>query len=103
MVTLGFDLDPALPPVQGDRSQLQQLVMNLVLNGVEAHGPEAGSVLVRTAYVRSSAPDLRQRSGTGVLPDPLVQLEVIDTGSGMSVATQTRIFDPFFTTKFTGR
>jgi CheY-like chemotaxis protein len=102
-VTLGFDLDPGLPPVQGDRSQLQQLVMNLVLNGVEAHGPEPGSVLVRTAYVRSSAADLRQRSGTGVLPDALVQLEVIDTGSGMSVATQTRIFDPFFTTKFTGR
>jgi two-component system, cell cycle sensor histidine kinase and response regulator CckA len=102
-VTLGFDLDPALPPVQGDRSQLQQLVMNLVLNGVEAHGAETGSVLVRTAHVHSSAADLRQRSGTGVLPDALVQLEVIDTGSGMSVATQTRIFDPFFTTKFTGR
>jgi CheY-like chemotaxis protein len=77
--------------------------MNLVLNGVEAHGQEPGSVRVRTAYLDLSSAEMQKRSGAGLLPDALIQLEVIDSGSGMSVATQARIFEPFFTTKFTGR
>jgi two-component system cell cycle sensor histidine kinase/response regulator CckA len=101
-VAVGFELEPGLPPVQGDRGQLQQLVMNLVLNGVESHGQEPGFVQVRTACVRLSPVDMQKRLGT-VVPGALVQLEVIDTGCGMSRATQARIFDPFFTTKFTGR
>jgi CheY-like chemotaxis protein len=101
-VAIGFELEPGLPPVQGDRGQLQQLVMNLVLNGVESHGQEAGFVQVRTTCVRLSPVDMQKRLGT-VVPGALVQLEVIDTGSGMNSATQARIFDPFFTTKFTGR
>jgi two-component system cell cycle sensor histidine kinase/response regulator CckA len=103
-VALTFTLEPGLPPVLADRSQIQQLIMNLVVNGVEAHGEEAGSVQVRTRTVQLSAADARRESvRTEVASGAYVELEVTDTGGGMSAATQARIFDAFFTTKFTGR
>ncbi len=103
-VALTFTLEPGLPPVLADRSQIQQLIMNLVVNGVESHGEGAGSVRVRTRAVQLSAADARGQSVRSVVAaGAYVELEVTDTGSGMSAATQARIFDAFFTTKFTGR
>jgi len=102
-VALGTDLDPALPPVEADSAQLQQVFMNLVINGAEACGDKSGVVSIRTAaqYVHEG------RSGGFGLPHveqgEYVALEVSDTGSGMDEETRSRIFDPFFTTKFTGR
>jgi CheY-like chemotaxis protein/anti-sigma regulatory factor (Ser/Thr protein kinase) len=75
-----------LPAVEADAAQMQQLVMNLVINGAEAIGSKGGTVRVATAL----------RAGH-------VALEVTDNGCGMDAQTAARIFDPFFTTKFTGR
>jgi len=103
-VHLRLQLSEELPSVEGDTSQLQQLVMNLVINGAEAIGEgKNGSVLVVTgtqdvdeSYVRKFAP------GT-IHEGRYVFMEVQDTGSGMDRETLSKIFDPFFTTKFSGR
>ena len=67
-----FTLEAGLPLVVADRSQIQQLIMNLVVNGVESHGEEAGSVRVRTRTVQLRAADARGQfraigSGAGSL------------------------------------
>ncbi len=103
-IRLLFELHGALPLVEGDRGQVQQLLMNLVINAAEAIGQDGhGTVLVRTGTHRLQEDEIR----TSVIPDTIsgeyVCLEVRDTGSGMDSDTQGRIFDPFFTTKFTGR
>jgi two-component system, cell cycle sensor histidine kinase and response regulator CckA len=103
-VELSLHLHPDLPTIEGDASQVQQLVMNLILNAVEATGERPGVVRVTTGT--------RQiRSGDRVAhfrPDPpqpgtYLSIEVMDDGCGMSEIVKTQIFDPFFTTKFTGR
>jgi PAS domain S-box-containing protein len=103
-VELKFDLAPELPPVQADASQIRELLMNLVNNGVEAIGQRAGRVTVATRLVPvdqpyTHGPLLHEE----VQPGVYVALEVSDTGSGMNKETVSRMFDPFFTTKFPGR
>jgi len=89
-VQIRFDLAEQLPGIDADPGQIQQVIMNLVINGAEAIGPGGGSVLVRTALDR--------------MPDgDFVCLQVNDSGCGMSEEMQAKIFDPFFTTKFAGR
>ena len=93
--------------VSADPSQLQQIVMNLMINGAEAV-PEGrtGTVTVRTREMKVDDAWMRARRVFGaeqMSPGPHVCLEVQDDGSGMEPATLDRIFDPFFTTKFTGR
>ncbi|HVW87288.1 MAG TPA: ATP-binding protein, partial [Bryobacteraceae bacterium] len=103
-VHLEFDLEALLPPVEGDPGQINQIIMNLVLNGAEATGEGGGTVRVVT---RLAEPDEVARqsnlAGTELASRPHVLLEVIDNGAGMDAATKSRIFDPFFTTKFAGR
>jgi signal transduction histidine kinase/CheY-like chemotaxis protein len=95
-VELKLDLAPDLPPIEADPAQIQQVVMNLAINGAEAIGEgAAGKVEVRTS--------LREIPAGEPAPGTYLQLEVTDTGSGMDEAVRERIFDPFFTTKFTGR
>jgi PAS domain S-box-containing protein len=105
-VQLRLQLADALPGVEADSGQMQQIVMNLVINGAEAIGPEGGSVLVRTGVQPVDAQYAATMSDPGhgrIPPGEYVSLEVHDTGSGMSPDTVAKIFDPFFTTKFTGR
>jgi PAS domain S-box-containing protein len=81
-----LDLAADLPVVRGDRIQLQQVVLNLVLNGLEAMEPGERSerrLMIRTA-----------RSGPGA-----VQVAVRDTGVGIASDRLERIFDPFYTSK----
>ena len=87
---LQFDITDASSNIEADRSQIRQLVMNLIINASEAHGNEGGKVFVSIKTI----PDTQR---------PLVVLEVRDTGCGMDEETRSKIFDPFFTTKFTGR
>ena len=103
-VHIRYDLDPALPPIEGDATQLRQIVMNLVVNAGEAIGEQVGTVRIRTAAVDADERYLRGALVADELePGRYVTLEVVDTGTGMDPATRERIFDPFFTTKFTGR
>jgi CheY-like chemotaxis protein len=91
--------------VVADVAQLQQLIMNLVINGAEAIGDHPGSVTVTSG--EQQVVD-GETGGTKVWADPVtpgryVFFEVEDNGAGMDEATLAKIFDPFFTTKFTGR
>ena len=103
-VHLRLELAGNLPAIEVDVAQLQQVVMNLVLNGAEAIGDESGSVLVATGIQEIvGAFSVPLFSGEGLAPGRYVFVEVYDTGRGMDEATQAKIFDPFFTTKFAGR
>jgi two-component system NtrC family sensor kinase len=80
-------LEQGLPPVYASPSELQQVLLNLVNNAVDAIGHEGGTVSVDTALDS----------------DGFVVLTVADTGSGIPAANLERIFDPFFTTKPVGQ
>ncbi len=104
LVRLRLDLDSNLPAIEGDSSQLQQLIMNLVINGAEAIGERAGSVAVTTRLCEVREENIpRVVPPTDIQPGRYVCLEVKDDGAGMDPQTISKIFDPFFTTKFTGR
>jgi CheY-like chemotaxis protein len=87
---LELELDPAITEIDGDRSQVEQVLMNLITNASDALEQNEGVIRLRTGLI-------------GDERGPHVFLEVSDTGSGMDDETKARIFDPFFTTKFTGR
>ncbi|MDY0003887.1 MAG: response regulator [Polyangia bacterium] len=104
-VELRFQLSEGLPLVQGDCTQLRQLVMNMVVNGAEALGGGPGLVTVRTGVFEPSQAELASAVLLANHPSArrYVFLEVSDTGCGMDAQTRARAFDPFFTTKFPGR
>jgi two-component system cell cycle sensor histidine kinase/response regulator CckA len=102
-IAIELDLEPRLPSIEADRSQIHQVLMNLVINATEAVGDEAGMVVIQTGTQELDGGSPREFGGTEIVPGQYVFLEVRDTGCGMDKATQARIFDPFFTTKFLGR
>ncbi len=104
-VQLHSELAPDLPLVEADAGQMQQVIMNLILNGADALGNKPGTVTVTTGVqvVQKSAITGWQFTGEPLEPGPYVMLEVHDNGRGMDKETVQRIFDPFFTTKHTGR
>jgi CheY-like chemotaxis protein len=93
---LKTELVGGLPAVLANPAQLRQMVMNLVTNASEAIGERDGVIAIRTALAKAGHEPLRD-SANGY-----VELEVSDTGCGISHEAQTKIFDPFFTTKPTG-
>ncbi len=104
-VELRLELQNDLPPIEGDATQLQQLIMNLVINAAEAIDEgktETVLIISRLEWVTQSWID-QMAAPNGASPGRYVTLEVRDAGCGMDAATLSRIFDPFFTTKFTGR
>jgi C4-dicarboxylate-specific signal transduction histidine kinase len=88
-VTVRTDFAADLPPVMGDPIQLQQVVLNLVMNGIEAmrETPPRGRVMtIRTRATNAG----------------FVSVAVEDRGSGIAADAVGRVFDPFFTTKASG-
>jgi PAS domain S-box-containing protein len=97
---LVIDLGEALTVVRARGAQISQIVMNLVVNASDALGDRDGVIRVSTRRVALGQAEAMAKA----LPAGCyVQLEVSDTGCGMSPETQAKIFDPFFTTKFSGR
>jgi PAS domain S-box-containing protein len=105
-VQLRLELADDLPTVELDSAQMQQLLMNLVINGAEAIGNDrSGTVRVRT-LLREVDEDYLHRNRFALDPAPpgrYVAVQVHDDGCGMEDSVKSQIFDPFFTTKFTGR
>jgi two-component system cell cycle sensor histidine kinase/response regulator CckA len=103
-ITLVIDVPEDCPLVEADRAQLQQLVMNLVINGGEAIGDAPGTLTVRVRTEHFTERRERPRAeGFPITTGDYVKIDVTDTGDGMDAETRGRIFEPFFTTKFLGR
>jgi two-component system, cell cycle sensor histidine kinase and response regulator CckA len=99
-IDLGFVLAADVGNVEADTSQLEQVLMNLVVNARDAM-PLGGRITVETSNVELDAPYAEQHAG--VRPGSYVALSIADTGSGMDAETKARLFDPFFTTKEAGK
>lgn len=98
-IKLTTTLDPGLMPVKVDPGGIEQVIVNLAVNGRDAM--ENGGVLsIETANV-VLAEDYTDSVGH-IRPGRYVLLQISDTGHGMSPETQERIFEPFFTTKKKG-
>src|SRR5260370_28972422 len=88
-VSLRMELVPALPTILGDRVQLQQVIINLVMNGIEAM--QSVTDRPRELLIRSRQDE-----------NQLVLASVTDCGVGISAENADRLFKAFFTTKSTG-
>ncbi|HEU4649108.1 MAG TPA: PAS domain S-box protein [Gemmatimonadales bacterium] len=98
---IAFRFVPAhdLGRVRGNRVQLEQVIMNLAINGRDAM-PEGGTLTITTENVQVSG--IFAQEQLHLEPGPYVMLAVSDTGHGMDAVTQASIFEPFFTTKPAG-
>lgn len=102
-IIMDFDLAEGLPEIEGDVTQIQQVVMNLVTNASDAIGDREGRILLRTCLSHLEPQDDPGLMGQSLQAGPYVMLEVEDSGCGMPAEVIERIFDPFYTTKATGR
>ena len=87
--------------VKADASQIEQVIVNLVLNARDAM-PTGGHVTIETANVELTE-DRLVAEGLSIEPGPYVMLAITDTGIGMDEATRAHAFEPFFTTKAKGK
>lgn len=99
-VTLEVNLAETLPSVMIERSQMEQIIMNLVVNARDAM-EDGGRIKISTEF---AAPPIHERIPVGLEEvAEHVCIRVSDTGCGMTPELQKNIFDPFFTTKPTGQ
>jgi PAS domain S-box-containing protein len=89
LISLRTELAPSLPMILGDRVQLQQVIINLVMNGIEAMQPITDRQ--RELVIRSDQDEMRR-----------VHVSVTDCGVGISAEIANRLFNAFFTTKSSG-
>lgn|GEM_PF-3191578 len=103
-VELDLELAPDLPPVDGDRAQLRQVAMNLVMNASEALRDTPGRVAVRTRVVAADEATFARCFTQPTLPaGDYVVLEVEDDAGALAPGTVGKVFEPFFSTKDAGR
>ena len=99
-IELQVDLDDAPRTIRADESQMEQVIMNLVLNARDAM-PDGGTVTITTRSQVLEAPYTSE--GISVGAGRWTVVSVIDTGVGIDPETRDRIFEPFFTSKDFGR
>ncbi|MEP6933041.1 MAG: ATP-binding protein [Nitrospirota bacterium] len=98
-ITLTMDLAPDLWPIYGDKGQLDQVTMNLVVNAHDAM-PQGGTVTIATRNLSVTSEQLDHH---GLMPPgDYVRVSVRDSGQGMSRETLSHLYEPFFTTKDVG-
>jgi two-component system cell cycle sensor histidine kinase/response regulator CckA len=99
-----YELPSGLPTIEGDPTQVRQVLMNLIINASEAIGENDGVIRISAGSTYCSRDVLRAAYLDEGLPaGQYVYVEVADSGCGMDEETRLRLFDPFFTTKFAGR
>jgi PAS domain S-box-containing protein len=99
-VNLMISLMPDVGPIKMDPTQVEQILVNLVVNASDAM-PRGGKLTVETGNV--TLDEHYQQRHLPVTPGDYVMLAVSDTGVGMDETTSRRIFEPFFTTKGVGK
>ena len=86
-IDIQTDYAPDLPTITSDSSQLQQVFLNILNNGIDAIGKD-GEILIKTKYIAKNN---------------ALAVEITDNGPGIPKETLNKIFDPFFTTKEVGK
>ena len=99
-IDLVTKLDSGPARVKADQSQIEQVIVNLVVNARDAM-PDGGKLFIETSH--TFLDETMARSLPFLRTGPHVLLSVRDTGSGMDAETQAHIFEPFFTTKPRGK
>ncbi len=99
-IHIRINLASDLPPVMADMSQVEQIILNLVLNARDAL-PSGGRIGITTS-LRSYGP-AGSSDGDGIDPGRYVALSISDNGTGIDADLRARIFEPFFTTKEQGK
>ena len=99
-IQLNYQLNKEIAPIEGDIGQIQQMIINLLNNAVEAIGDQRGTITITTG-MRDCDGDyiLRNKIGNQIKPGRYVFIEITDTGYGITPELQDKIFEPFFTTK----
>ena len=100
-VEIRLSLAESVPPVLGDRSLLQNALLNLGVNAGDAM-PKGGSLTFSTAAVELDQAFCKEHAGQ-IDPGTYVEISVADTGTGIDRETLRHIFEPFFTTKAVGK
>ncbi len=98
-ITISKDLQQDLWTVEADRSQIEQVLMNIYVNAWQAI-EDTGQISINSTNVSLGPDGVR---GYGVEPGRYVEIRIKDTGKGMPEEVRKRIFEPFFTTKQMGR
>jgi PAS domain S-box-containing protein len=98
-VSFNLDLEPDLPAITADKSQIHQVLLNLCVNARDAM-PEGGTLTIKTSITAGS--ELTE-TFSGVTADNYACVRVGDTGTGMTKQVKSHIFEPFFSTKERGK
>jgi hypothetical protein len=99
-IRLVTSLTPDLWPVRADPAQIEQVILNLAVNGRDAM-PGGGTLIIKTSHADLDAAFVGGHPGSS--PGPHAVLAVSDTGHGMDAETLSHVFEPFFTTKPAGQ
>jgi|GEM_PF-251021 len=91
-----------LHPVKADAGQIEQVIMNLIINAIDAM-PNGGKLTLETANVQLDGAYLSQFPDVELKAGDYVMLAVSDTGAGMSPEVKARAFEPFYSTKDVGQ
>lgn len=102
-ISIQYQIDEELPPVNVDMTQMRQVFMNLVINAADAIGTDAGKITFKIRLEDMSTEDLSLGSNAESLHEGYyIVVDVSDTGAGIESDDIQRVFDPFYTTKETG-
>jgi PAS domain S-box-containing protein len=103
-ITLRLDLDQNMPCIEADASQLQQVIMNLVVNASESIGRAEGTISLSTGEHLCDVAEFDHCLCSETFGGPRhLYIEVVDSGTGMDKETMQRICDPFYSSKLHSR